>query len=50
MSMISSVLKPGPRETYGGQAMDVFASAHSDEEDQPDSSRNTTAGVHWIVH
>lgn len=32
--------------TYWRQFMDVFTSAHGDEEDQPDNSRNTTTRVH----
>ena len=44
--MLAKFLRPGLRGTYGRQTMDVFTSAHSDEENQPDSTRNATAGVH----
>ena len=44
--MSEMLLRSGSRGTYGRQAMDVFTSGHSDEENQPDSAGNTTARVH----
>ena len=44
--MSETLLRSGSRGTYGRQAMDVFMSGHSDEKNQPDSARNTTARVH----
>ena len=47
--VLAVLLRSGLSGTYGRQAMDVFTSAHSDEENQPDGSGNTTAGVHWRI-
>ena len=44
--LLGVLLRSRVMETHGRQAMDIFTSAHSDEENQPDGSRNAAAGVH----